>query len=299
MQEKRYPLSQLTLSAQTWGRPGGKTVMLLHGFPESPKIFESVAQELCQAGFFVVAPFLPGYGGTPSVENSGSAIYLNELSETVNELAEQLKVDAEELVIVGHDWGAIAAYVAAIARPDLYRHLITLSVPPLATCLRNLWRYPGQCLRSSYILFFQLPFGIPEKVMKQDDFQRLHALCSKWTGGVEASGIYFSDRRKAFEAVNDLTPPLAYYRGLLPFRSWNRWQRALSLARRKISVPASILCGELDGCFRPEFFANFSDAFTGPVSLNVVPGAGHFLPLDAPETVSAHIREAFNAPRTG
>src|SRR5881628_461486 len=44
-----------------WGRPTGKPILLLHGFPDTPHTWDVIGKRLGKAGFHAVAPFLRGY----------------------------------------------------------------------------------------------------------------------------------------------------------------------------------------------------------------------------------------------
>jgi pimeloyl-ACP methyl ester carboxylesterase len=45
------------------------------------------------------------------------------------------------------------------------------------------------------------------------------------------------------------------------------------------------MCGELDGCIPPDIFVGYENWFDAPADLIIVPGAGHFLPIDAPNAI--------------
>lgn len=71
---------------------------------------------------------------------------------------------------------------------------------------------------------------------------------------------------------------------------------AHSLAERapapedRVAVPATVLCGELEPLF-PVAWADRLDAFFANAELRVLPGVGHFAPLEAPAAVADAIRE--------
>lgn len=97
----------LTFECRTWGE--GELLLCLHGFPDDPGTFEALAAELDD--YRPVAPYMRGYGPTgPAADGDYSPAALG--ADAVA-LADEL--DARYLV--GHDWGAVAAY-AALARDD-------------------------------------------------------------------------------------------------------------------------------------------------------------------------------------
>ena len=268
-----------------WG-DGGPKVLLLHGFPESPHIFDSLAIRLADSGYQVFAPFLPGYGATPPLNPDTGITFLDELAHAFAAFADCITRDKEKVILVGHDWGAAAAYVTAGYHSGRFSKLIALSVPPLPAFLRSFLRHPSQLFRSRYMLFFQLP-GIAERVIRRNDYRYLRLLCKSWAGSCETSEVYFSGDQAAFNAIPDYRYPLGYYRGLMPFFSGSvkAWRKSMRLAFRKIDVQTTIMVGERDGCIAPAVYHGFENQFRNGVTLDIVKNTGHFLPLDAPDAV--------------
>jgi pimeloyl-ACP methyl ester carboxylesterase len=72
--------------------------------------------------------------------------------------------------------------------------------------------------------------------------------------------------------------------------------RADSRPRLKdITVPALVLCGEDDVVCRPEVHREMAALIPG-ATLALVPDAGHFVLLEAPDAVAAHLRAWLTAP---
>jgi pimeloyl-ACP methyl ester carboxylesterase len=69
-------------------------------------------------------------------------------------------VDAEKVHLVGHDWGAIVAWLVAARAPERLVTLTAMSVPHLAAFFKAV-ATSRQALASWYALFFQLPL-VPE-----------------------------------------------------------------------------------------------------------------------------------------
>jgi pimeloyl-ACP methyl ester carboxylesterase len=89
---------------------------------------------------------------------------------------------AREAVVVGHDWGALIAWAAALFRPDLFRAVACLSVPfrprgpapPLQTL-----RAAGQ--HGFYQLYFQQP-GVAEAEFERDAAATLRRILYSGSG---------------------------------------------------------------------------------------------------------------------
>lgn len=62
----RVTLGDLTFDVHTAGPVDGTPVVLLHGFPETARSWESVAPQLAEAGLRVLAPDQRGYSPVPA-----------------------------------------------------------------------------------------------------------------------------------------------------------------------------------------------------------------------------------------
>src|SRR6516225_10920296 len=106
----------------------GPLVVLCHGFPESWYSWRHQLPALAEAGFHVVAPDMRGYGGTDRPAEIDQYTLLHLTGDIVGLLD---ALGAQSAVIVGHDWGAPVAWLAALLRPDRFHGVIALSVPYL------------------------------------------------------------------------------------------------------------------------------------------------------------------------
>jgi len=90
----------------------GKTVVLLHGFLESLKIWDSFS-EMLSKHFNVISIDLPGHGESGSL---GEVHSMGLMAETVHAVLEHLKI--ENCVIAGHSMGGYVAVHFAEKYPD-------------------------------------------------------------------------------------------------------------------------------------------------------------------------------------
>jgi pimeloyl-ACP methyl ester carboxylesterase len=116
---------------------------------------------LRDAGFQVIVPDLPGYGGSDRPEGV-DAYSLLFLAGDVLGVLDHLGL--ERAHVVGHDWGAALAWTVASFAPDRVDHLVALSVGhPGAFVAAGM----KQRQLSWYMLLFQYA-GIAEQWLSAD-----------------------------------------------------------------------------------------------------------------------------------
>lgn len=261
----------------------GPLVLAQHGFPDRRETFLPILEPLVRAGLRVVMPTLRGYAPS-GVARSGRHDALA-AAEDLRVLADRLSPDAP-VRLVGHDWGALAASIAAALTPERVHRLVTMAVPHGAAFLRN--TSLAQLRRSSYMGLFQLRF-IAEAKLARDDFAFVDELWRRWSPGHVAS-------REELAAVKEglrdrVGPALAYYRALFSLRTIANARRALG----EIRVPAIHVHGEDDGCVGVASTRGAERFYAAGYELFVIPRAGHFLTHDAPAEVGAIVAQ-FLAP---
>src|SRR5919204_1727869 len=103
----------------------GRPVVLLHGFPDSGRLWRNQVPVLADAGFQVIVPDLRGYGRSGKPEGVESYSLMTLAGDVLAVLRD---VGAERAHVVGHDWGAALAWGMASLAPDAVDHLVVLSV---------------------------------------------------------------------------------------------------------------------------------------------------------------------------
>ena len=125
--------SELTYHIIEAGSKGKPLLVLLHGFPEIAYSWCKVMPELGKS-FYVVAVDQRGYGRTTGWDNSDFAeVDLRTFS--VTNLIRDIVVLVHALgyhhvhCVIGHDFGAVAASLCALARPDYFHRVVLMSHP--------------------------------------------------------------------------------------------------------------------------------------------------------------------------
>ena len=278
------------LSVLEAGPPDGPLAILLHGFPDTAWTWRYLLPELAADGFHAVAPFLRGYH--PSAVPDDGRYQVGALVADVVALGDALGGDGGA-VLVGHDWGAFAAYGAAAFAPQRWRRVVGAAVPPMPSMLGGLATF-AQLKRSWYIFFFQSVLAEP--IVAADDLAFVAKLWSDWSPGYDAT-VDLEHVREALRAPANLAAALGYYRALFDFSSHAKELRA-EQAAASAAVPHTTLYlhGADDGCLGVEMIGDHVLGSLGPgSSISIVEHAGHFLHLERPGDVNARIREFLGA----
>jgi pimeloyl-ACP methyl ester carboxylesterase len=114
IEQQRIPVGDIYLNVRSAG--AGPTVLLLHGFPDSGAMWSEVMPLLVAAGYRALAPDLRGFGASDAPV--GQRHYT--LDRIVADLIAVLDHTSpgERIRVMGHDWGAVAAWCLALAHPE-------------------------------------------------------------------------------------------------------------------------------------------------------------------------------------
>jgi pimeloyl-ACP methyl ester carboxylesterase len=99
------------LSFITAGEPSSPAVLLLHGFPNSARMFRQVIPELSKAAY-VIAPDLPGFGSSDTLSTASFVAF----GQAVSELLHRLGVGPRYVYL--HDFGAPVGFHVAMQEPE-------------------------------------------------------------------------------------------------------------------------------------------------------------------------------------
>ena len=256
---------------------GDRLALCLHGFPESSFSWRYQLPLLARLGYRAWAPDLRGYGASTRPLGVG-AYALEHLEEDVAALIEAS--GAKEVVLVGHDWGALIAwYYAMFGRIPIAR-LVIMNVPHPALAQKGLrtWR---QLAKSWYIFFFQIPW-LPEFGLARNGCEAIGRVfrgmaVDKSRFPNEVLRVY----KDAAAAPGALTAMLNYYRALIRGLRRNR-RRGIA----RIDVPTLMIWGEVDAALGKELTYG-TEQFVSNLTLRYLPNVSHWVQQEAPETVNS------------
>ncbi len=257
------------LAVLTAGPAGGECVLMMHGIPSSALLFRDVIPIFAEAGYRVFAPMMPGYGATRLAEGANYS-----LSAIADLYAEWLqREDIAPVWIVSHDLGVAVAQLLSVRNPQLVTHLSMSDGPigdsfpvpavQLASLLARLglfaplvsWR-----LIPNFYMTGEVRRGFGEAARLTDDILKTVFWDSKVSDadGVREFAHFLRDLRNR-ENV-DIVPKLA-----------------------QLSLPVQLLWGSLDH-FQPAdtVAGKLLAALPEGTTLDLVDGAGHFMPIETP-----------------
>ena len=164
------------------GPQSGPPVVMLHGFPENWRCWIRQIPTLARAGCRVIVPDQRGYNLSDKPQGI-SSYRIEELTKDILGLIDALEY--EKVNVVGHDFGALVAWMLATKHPEQLHRLGIINVPHPTVMWRFLRRDFEQMRRSLYALFFQLPW-LPEMILRAGNWR------------VASSGLRRSGRANAF-----------------------------------------------------------------------------------------------------
>jgi pimeloyl-ACP methyl ester carboxylesterase len=245
----------------------GPPVVLVHGWPQHWWLWRDVLPPLA-AGHRVVCPDLRGLGWTDAPPGD----YRKEqFADDLLALLDALGL--AKVTLVGHDWGAFAGMLLALKAPERLDGLVVLSVP-------HLWSR-GRDPRAALGMVHALPLStLPPAVPRV-------AEAALRLG--RARGSYTAAEREAYLSVlrdpDRIRASSQYYRTFLLHEAGPLV--AGRYAKERLRVPTTLLAGDRDPVVR---YSDLSGANADELTVERLPGLGHFLPEEAPGTVLAAIR---------
>lgn len=271
LRSHHVPVNGVRLHCIEAGPANGPPVVLLHGFPEFWFSWRRQIPRLAEAGFRVIAPDLRGY----NLSDKPSRVDDYAIENLVADVAGLIDYAGSSAALVGHDWGGVVAWHAAMWQPQRVTKLAILNAPHPAAYFRELHHWP-QRLKSWYILLFQLPW-LPEALLRFDDFALLRPLL---------------DLRQYADALSQpraLHSMLNYYRAAFrrrPGTYRSQWQT--------IAAPTLLIWGDQDAYLVREL-ADGLHEWVQNLTVRHLPNATHWLQHDHAEQVSRmviqHLRE--------
>ncbi len=257
------------------GDAGRPLVLLLHGFGEFWWAWRHQIPVLDTAGFRVAALDLRGYGASDKTPRGyDPQTTALDISGVIRSLGHR------DAVLVGHDWGQMAAWATTAFAPGQIRALVSVSAPhPLAYPWRHGWKD---------LAFFQLPL-LPERAIMAEDGAYIENLLHD--RAAPSSGFPDPEAARHYRDALMLWPSphcaLEYQRTFVrhQFRTMGRaYRKAL---RRTPEVPLLSIHGQLDPVVSLSAMTAAHNYVRGRHEIVDLPGAGHLPHEEVPDAVNA------------
>lgn len=258
----------------------GPLVLLLHGFPDTPHTWDLLSPYLVAAGYRVVAPYLRGY--PPSQAPADGNYSVLELAKDV--IALIASIGYSEAIVIGHDWGAFAAYAAANLAPERIRKLVTLAIPhphSLKPNLRTMWK-------ARHFITFQFR-GWALSQLRKNDLAGIDEIYRRWSPGWSFSAEDLAPVKASLREPGGLAAVLGYYWSFQQTAYGPQGEQIRQLVQAKTKVPTLALFGEDDGALDQSNLEQTRRCFENTYHLLRIPSAGHFLHREAPQSVNEYI----------
>ena len=243
----------------------GPYVILLHGFPETSRMWKRLIEDLSKKNFKVIAPDQRGYskGARPKKVKDYSIYHLT--NDVIN-IADTFGIDNFHLV--GHDWGAAVGWSVSKAFNERLLSYSALSVPHIDAFSDAIQNDKIQKKKSYYISLFRLRL-LPELYFSISNYRNLKNLWSS------SSQKEIKDYMSVFSQKNAI-------------RSALNWYRATNLKSENkigvIEVPTLLIYGENDMAIASKGVDETHKLINAPYTLKKI-NSTHWLIQDSYEFV--------------
>jgi pimeloyl-ACP methyl ester carboxylesterase len=259
----------------------GEPVVLLHGFPQHWYAWREVAARLAP-GYRVLAVDQRGFGWSDTPKKG----YTTE-ARVADLLALLDALELDRVRLIGHEWGAWAGFFACLRAPERFSHFLALNIVHPWPAHRHLapssWRFwyttvleapgLGRLAQRHWPAFTRFllrrgvgsdPAALPESAIEE------YVAASREPGAARAG-----EALHRLFTVRDI-----------PALTTNRFHKL------RLTVPTVLLGGDRDPVF-PAAVLGGGQEHADDLSLQILPGAGHWLPEERPDEVVAAAKSLF------
>jgi pimeloyl-ACP methyl ester carboxylesterase len=248
-------------------RGSGEPVVLVHGFPTSSRIWHAVVRDFPEGHRLVVVD-LPGFGRSePGPDLADAVAHARALLSLLDELR------IPRACLVGHGSGGAVVQRLAAMVPGRVSHLALIDTPAFGATPRRL----APILRAALPVARRLPPAILAGVVH----------------GAVVKGFAIPDRSRLTldTCLAPFTTPAGREALVAHLRALGSCDTAETSPRlATLGIPTAVVWGT-DDPFYPATLGERLQRAIPQASLDLVPGARHFLPEDAPDRIIARVVE--------
>ena len=258
------------------GPPDAPPVLALHGWPQHWWMWRHVIPLLAR-DHRVICPDHRGFGWSGWPHDGDFA--KQRLADDAVAVLDALGHD--RVHVLGHDWGGWTGLLLGLRAPERVRALLVIGIG-------HPWHPPKDAVLQGWRMGYQIPLATPvlgEKLVRDGGLVRgmLNAGWGDKSTWDQAAADHFTEM---LAEPSQARASHRLYRSFL-FRELAASQ---ALAKQRLAMPARLVVGER------EFFVPLARGFEragDDASLEIVAGAGHFVPEERPGVVADRARELF------
>ena len=293
MSDKFVQTPVLSIGYEEHGDPSGFPIMLLHGFPYDIRSWDEVAPPLAEAGYWVLVPYLRGYGSTTFLSPDAPRMAEQAaIAQDVVDFAEALQIS--RFATAGFDWGNRAACITSILHPELVKAQVAIGGYSVQDTVNA--EKPASALDEAN-RWYQWYFNTDQGRAGLEENRRgiVRHLWETWSPKWTYTDEAFGRSAPSFDNPDFVEISLHSYRHR--HRNAPGEERFLEVERElargpQIKVPSIVLRGADSGFGAPlQEPTEDEKRFPGLVARRIVQGAGHDLPVQRPDAVVSALLE--------
>ena len=294
---EKINLNNISLSYETKGQ--GSDVLLLHGFPSSMYMWNEIKKELIENGYRVTIVEQRGYPLSRLENFDVLSFNIEELSKDIEELIVKLNL-AQNLTIVGHDWGSIVAWAVTSRENININKVVSIcggTEFPLSTVYSNLTyeekphyissfqnvKESANIIDNNLESFFRSAYRSNNQIGENVDLSLENVFINYISESCVMNEKEIIDLIQHFDE-SSLDQPIAWYANIdLNSELSSTW-------RKEVNTPVHFIFGEVDAAVKlnDKMRERLMSSATN-VKITEIPGAGHWLPITHRESVLKEI----------
>ena len=283
----------LNIGYEEHGDASGFPIILLHGFPYDIRSFDGVIAPLVEAGHRVIVPYLRGYGPTSFLDPDAPRMAEQAaIGQDVVDLAAALGIN--RMALAGFDWGLRAGCITSILHPEMVAGFVAMGGYSVQNTVQK--EQPAPAFREAR-MWYQWYFNTEQGRVGLEENRRdiIRHLWETWAPTWDYTDEAFNLSAPSFDNPDFVDIVLHSYRHRhMNAPGEDRFiEVELNLAEGPpVTVPSIVLRGADSGLGAPSQDPSADERnFTQLVARRIVSSAGHDLPVQRPDAVSAALLE--------
>ena len=265
---------------------GGTPLVLVHGWPESRRLYWKVIDPLAEAGFDVIVPDLRGFGDSGLAPDGFGDVPSS--SRDVEALVASLGLD--QVVLVGGDFGGAVVQDMARRFPDLVSRMVLFNspLPYLKDRMEGLRSRSSRESADYFVRQGTAADALAGELATPDERRRY--IATFYTSRFWAHpGAFTSDEvefhTEPFADTDHLRASFRLYEAVFDESA----RSELPLLGRNELTPTLVLYGPSDHVIPPDFDRMAAEVFARHVGPFLLRDCGHFVPWEAPHALVSGI----------